>query len=472
MRHSNQGWFREQFGFLKRQFLQEGDLPFTGVLSDKTIKQALNAIDFAWKDRVYTPLVTLWLFLSQVISADHSCRSAVARLIAHRLSKGQSSCSARTGAYCQARARLPEQFFAAVTRLVGQALDSRVKEDWLWKGRRVLMFDGSTISMPDTAANQAEYPQTNKSKPGAGFPITRIGVICSLTCGAVLNLGFCAYMGKGTGEVSLLRRLWNVLQKGDVLLADGLMCNWRNIYELTERDVHIVTRINKSLRKADFRKGKRLGKDDHIVQWPKPYLREVGRAAQQAMPRSLPVREVRVRVEQAGFRSKEIVVVTNLLDPMEYSKEDLAELYRARWNQELDLRSIKVTMQMDFLRCKTPELVRKEAWTHLLAYNLIRSVMAQAADKHHVQPRTLSFKGAVQTLEAFQPLLAYAGGRSHQFREQLFQELLDAIATHQVANRPDRIEPRKKKRRRMPYDLLMKPRTEAKRDILKGVSKN
>lgn len=472
MRHCNQGWFREQFGFLKRQFLQDGDLPFASVLSAETIKPALNAIDFAWKDRIYTPLVTLWVFLTQVISADHSCRSAVARLIAHRLANGQSTCSARTGAYCQARARLPERFFAAVTQLVGRALDSRVKESWLWKGRRVLMFDGSTISMPDTAANQAEYPQTCNSKPGAGFPIARIGVLSSLSCGAILNMGLCPYAGKGTGEVSLLRRLWNIIEKGDVLLADGLMCNWRNLFELKERGVPVVTRINKALRKADFRKGIRLGPDDHLVRWPKPHIRGVGRAAQRAMPRFLTVREVRFRVEQAGFRTREIIVVTTLLDPEEYSKDDLAELYRARWNQELDIRSIKTTMQMDVVRCKTPELVRKEIWTHLLAYNLIRTVMAQAAEKHDVQPRTLSFKGAMQTLEAFQPLIAFIRTRSHHHREHLYQELLDAIAAHRVANRPNRFEPRKKKRRRMPYDLLMKPREEAKLDILKGVSKN
>lgn len=472
MRHCNQGWFREQFGFLKRQFLQDGDLPFASVLSAETIKPALNAIDFAWKDRIYTPLVTLWVFLTQVISADHSCRSAVARLIAHRLANGQSTCSARTGAYCQARARLPERFFAAVTQLVGRALDSRVKESWLWKGRRVLMFDGSTISMPDTAANQAEYPQTCNSKPGAGFPIARIGVLSSLSCGAILNMGLCPYAGKGTGEVSLLRRLWNIIEKGDVLLADGLMCNWRNLFELKERGVPVVTRINKALRKADFRKGIRLGPDDHLVRWPKPHIRGVGRAAQRAMPRFLTVREVRFRVEQAGFRTREIIVVTTLLDPEEYSKDDLAELYRARWNQELDIRSIKTTMQMDVVRCKTPELVRKEIWTHLLAYNLIRTVMAQAAEKHDVQPRTLSFKGAMQTLEAFQPLIAFIRTRSHHHREHLYQELLDAIAAHRVANRPNRFEPRKKKRRRMPYDLLMKPREEAKLDILKGVSNN
>lgn len=249
------------------------------------------------------------------------------------------------------------------------------------------------------------------------------------------------------------------------------MCNWRNIFEATDRGVHIVTRINKALRKADFRKGKSLGKDDHIVRWPKPHIRDVGRQAQRAMPRYVTVREVRIQVEQAGFRSKEIIIVTTLLDPTEFSKQDLAELYRARWNQELDLRSIKVTMQMDFLRCKTPELVRKEAWTHLLAYNLIRTVMAQAADKHDVEPRTLSFKGTVQTLEAFQPFMVSVG-RSQKLRAELYQQLLDTIVMHRVANRPDRVEPRKKKRRRMPYDLLTKPRAQAKLDILKGLSKN
>ena len=241
---------------------------------------------------------------------------------------------------------------------------------------------------------------------------------------------------------------------------------------MTERGIPLVTQLNKALRKADFRKGKRLGKDDHLVRWPKPHIREVGRAAQKAMPRFVTVREVRFPVEQAGFRTREIIVVTTLLDPLKYSKEDLAELYRARWHQELDLRSIKVTMQMDFLRCKTPELVRKEVWTHLLAYNLIRTVMAQAAEKHDVLPRTLSFKGALQTLEAFQPLIAYVGQRSPTYRHRLYQELLDAISVHRVADRPDRFEPRKKKRRRSPYDLLMKPRQEAKRDILKRVSKN
>ena len=471
MRYSNECLFRSQFEFLRQQFLQGNDRPFTDVLTRETVEQALDTIEVAWNERIYTPLVTLWIFLGQVISADHSCRSAVARFLAHRISRGQRPCSSHTGAYCPARKRLPEKFFATVTQMVGRTLDAKVKESWLWKGRRVLMFDGSSLSMPDTKANQAEYPQTWKSKPGAGFPFARIGVLSSLASGAVLDMRMSSYTGKGTGEVSLLRRMWGMLQAGDVLLADSLMCNWRNLYELSERGIPVVTRLNKALRKADFRKGTRLGPDDHLVRWPKPHIRGIGRAAQLAMPRFLTVREVRFRVEQPGFRSREIIVVTTLLDPLEFSIDDLAELYRARWNQELDLRSIKTTMQMDMLRCKTPELVRKEVWTHLLAYNLIRSVMAQAAQEHGIAPRTISFKGTMQTLEIFQPLIAYTA-RDRKQREALNQQLLTAIVAHRVADRPDRIEPRRKKRRRMPYDLLMKPRAEAKRDILKGLSKN
>ena len=179
-----------------------------------------------------------------------------------------------------------------------------------------------------------------------------------------------------------------------------------------------------------------------------------------------------MRVEQAGFRSQTIIIVTTLLDGDEISKDDLAQLYRARWNAELDLRSLKQTMQMDILRCKTPELVRKEIWTHILAYNLIRTIIAQAASKHSIDPRSISFKGAIQTLEAFQPVIALQGQRDSAFRNLLYQQLLDAIATHRVADRPDRFEPRRKKRRPKPYDRLMKPRHEAKRDILNGFSEN
>jgi hypothetical protein len=263
--------------------------------------------------------------------------------------------------------------------------------------------------------------------------------------------------------------LWDVLRTGDVLLADRLIANWTNILLLQERGVEFVSRLNKANRKPDFRRGKRLGNDDHIVRWFKPTsIRSLDWQTYKLLPEYITVREARIRVEQPGFRTKVVVVVTTLLDPRQTTQEDLATLYRERWNNELDLRSIKSTMQMGNLRCKTPELVRKEVWTHVLAYNLIRTIIAQAASRHDIQPRSISFKGTIQTLEAFQPLIAFRGERSAVHRMALYQQLLEAVATHQVADRPDRFEPRVKKHRRNHYGWLTKPRAEVKRMMAKG----
>src|SRR5213082_2079807 len=307
MRHSNQERLRQQVQFLRRQFLQDGDLPFTNVLTEEVIAQALSALS-GWLDRIFSPLVTLWVFLGQVLSADHSCRAAVARLIAHRLARGQAPCSAETGAYCQARKRLPESFFSAAACSVGRGLDARAERGWLWQGRRVYLFDGTTVTMPDTPANQAAYPQVYNPGPGLGFPIARVGAVISLACGAVVHLGFCRYAGKGQGEVSLLRRLWDVLRPGDVLLK--------------ERGVDTVSRLS-AHRRADFRRGTRLGKDDHLVQWKKPTsIRSVDRRTYHALPDAITVREVRFGVRQAGFRTRSVVVVTTLLDPGQASGGD------------------------------------------------------------------------------------------------------------------------------------------------------
>lgn len=472
MRYCNHGRFRRQVRLLRRRFLQDGDLPFASALSEATIAPALESIDSPWKDRVFSPLVTLWVFLSQVLSADHSCRAAVARLIAHRLSYGQPACSANTGAYCQARKRLPERFFSTVACLVGRTLDAKADPRWLWKGRRVYMFDGTTVTMPDTPENQAAYPQVYNQKPGVGFPIARVGALTSLCCGAILDLGVCRYAGKGQGEVSLLRRLWDVLRPGDVLLTDRLMANWTNIFLLGKRGIELVSRLNKANRKADFRRGQRLGQDDHIVRWLKPTsIRSLDRPTYNALPEFITVRETRIRVAQRGFRTRVVVVVTTLLDPQQTTKEDLATLYRARWNNELDLRSIKSTMQMHDLRCRTPELVHKEIWTHVLAYNLIRTIMAQAAATHDLVPRSVSFKGAIQTLEAFQPVIELQAAHDNVHRVRLYQILLDAIATHRVSDRPDRYEPRVKKQRRNHYGWLTRPRAEVKRTMAKGFIK-
>lgn len=335
MRYFRHGRFQQQFKFLRHQFLQDGDLPFCHILSEQAVSKALANIETCFLDRIYSPLITLWVFLGQVLSQDHSCRAAVARLIAHRVSRKQQACSAETGAYCMARKRLPEKFFSDVARQTGSTLDTNAKEEWLWKGRRVLAYDGSTVSMPDTEKNQAAYPQPPQQKPGVGFPLARIAAFFSLSCGAVVELGICRYAGKGHSELGILRELWNILHPGNVLLADRYMCAWHEIFLLQERGVHSVTRLN-SHRKADFRRGRRLGKGDHVVQWRRPgMIRSIDWQTLQSLPEFLTIRETRVQVEQPGFRSQTIIVVTTLLDAEEISRDDLADLYLARWNAEV-----------------------------------------------------------------------------------------------------------------------------------------
>ncbi len=470
MRHFNQGRFRQQVSCLQHQFLQDGNLPFGDILSTESIEKALTAMQVGWVDRIYTPLVTLCVFLGQVLSADHSCRAAVARLIAYRVARKERACSAETGAYCQARKRLPEEFFSQIARQTGQQLDTNVKLAWLWKNRSVYVFDGATVSMPDTLENQQAYPQPPQQKPGLGFPLMRIAVIFSLACGAVLDVGLCRYAGKGQSELALLRQMWSIFKPGSIMLADRLMCAWTELVMLKQRHVDSVCRFT-SHRKADFRRGQRLGKDDHIVTWHKPTKpRSIDRETYDALPDSLTIRECRVQIAQPGFRVRVLVIATTLLDHVAYPPSELAELYRARWNAELDLRSLKQTLQIDVLRCKTPELVRKELWTHILAYNLIRTILAQAAHKHQIPPRSISFKGTIQTWEAFQPVIALQGERDTARRLSLYHELLDAIATHRVADRPDRYEPRLKKRHAKNFAYLRKPRAQIKRKMAQGIT--
>lgn len=465
MRHFSQGRFTQQMNLLRQQFVQSSELPFGDLLSSAAITQVLAAAKLVVADRIYTPLTTLLVFLWQVTSQDHSCRQAVAKLIAHRVGRGEPACSPETGGYCTARKRLPESVFADLARHTGRELDARSPSDWRWKKRVVKVFDGSTVSMPDTPANQGEYPQPASQQPGIGFPLARIAVVFSLACGAVLDLALCQWTGKGHSELGLLRLLLSVFQPGDVMLADRYLCSWFELALLRRGEVDFVARLHHR-RRADFRRGRRLGPDDHVVHWPKPPRPEwMDEATYDALPAELEVREVRTCVPLPGFRTRAVIVATSLVDHETYSAADLAELYRQRWHAELDLRCLKATLQMDQLRCKTPELVRKEIWTHLLAYNLIRTVMAQAAHRHQLPPRTISFKGALQTLTAFQPLLESTRPTDLAC---LHAQLLQAIATHRVADRPNRCEPRARKRRPKPYPLLTQPRAQARRALLRN----
>jgi len=468
MGHGTRNWRSLQVSCLRRQFAQGSGLPFSEVLSAEMVQQVLEEVGGFFRERVFTPLTTVWVFLSQVTSADGSCRNAVMRLLAFLASRGEKPYAPGTGSYCKARKRLPEKILSRLTQKIAARMTRETPAKWRWHGREVKLVDGTTLSMPDTRANQKAYPQSRSQKPGLGFPMVRLVCLFSLATGAVLDVALGPCRGKGKGELSLFRKLRSRLQAGDVLLGDRHFCAYFDIAAWLRLGVDFVGRLHQA-RRDDLRYGKRLGRSDRLVEWSRPKQRPrwLSRRAYRRMPETLTLRLIRVMVTQPGFRTRRITVVTTLLDCRVYPVAEVAALYRARWHAELDLRSLKVTLAMDVLRGKTPEIVRKEIWAHLLAYNLIRTVMAQAAMQHDVLPRSLSFKGALQTIGAFGlPLLLSSPSGLHD----LYSAMLATIASQRVGNRPDRFEPRARKRRPKPYPHLTIPRHEAKTALLETSS--
>lgn len=440
---------------------QHGDLYFAALLDEQRILDAFGAASSLWQGWIDTPAITVWVFLAQCLSPDHSCREAVARLAAWRVAQGRKPCSPETGSYCTARDALPEEACRELVRRTGRELEAEAPTAWLWHGRRVRVVDGSTVTMPDTAANQAEYPQQVTQKPGCGFPLARVLVIFSLSVGVVLEAAIGKYQGKQTGENSLFRTLHDVLESGDVVLADRYFSGWFDLALLAARRVDAVVRKHQ-LRATDFRTGQRLGPDDHLVRWRKPERPEwMSHEDYTALPAELVLREVRVTVKQRGFRTKSVLLIATLLDAVKIPGADLAELYRRRWRAELELRSLKIVLQMDHLRCKQPHRVRNEFFMHLLAYNLIRRVMALAALEANVVPWQISFKGTLQTLANFLPLLASCPSLSPGC-----EALVRCVAAHRVGDHPDRIEPRCLKRRPKKYTLFRETRDSYRRRLL------
>lgn len=454
-----------QIEILRRQFGQADGLAFAEVLPAERVETALRDTGATWREKVYTPLVTLWAFLTQVASADGSCRAAVARVLAWLVSQGGKPCTPKADPYCKARARLPEALLVRLTRETGHALHDAAPADWRWKGRRVKVVDGTTVSMPDTRANQQAYPQHNAQQPGLGFPIARAVVVFCLACGTVLDAALGRYQGKQTGETALLRTLDDAFAPDDVVLGDRCFSGYFDLALWHGQGVDAVVRQHQG-RRADFRTGRRLGPCDHVVVWAKPKRPAwMDAATYAALPATLEVREVQVRVSQRGFRTRVLIVVTTLRDARAYPARDLAALYRARWQAELHLRSLKVPLGLDVLRCQTPAMVRKEFWAHLLAYNLIRSVLARAALDLGTAPTALSFTGALQAIRAFGERLLDADGAT---AEALDAWLLLTVACHQVGDRPDRVEPRCRKRRPKHYPNLTQPRDQARKALLNG----
>lgn len=450
-------WFRKQFA-------QHASLPFAQVLPAAMVMGCLQSLGTSYYASLYNPVTVVWLFLSQVIHANPTLAVVVENFLAWRLGQGLSPCSVDTGGYARARLRLPEALLALLTRRTGHNADQAAPDEWRWLGRVVKIFDGSTVSMPDTAENQAAYPQSRSQTPGVGFPIARIGVLFSLTVGAVLDVGFRRWAGKFQSELAMLRDMFSLLMPGDILLTDRYLCSYMEIAVLQGQGVDFVGFMH-AQRKVDFRRGQQLGPCDHLVHWTKPRRPDWMSAKQYAaLPETMPIREFRQRIVRKGYRTRLVVIATTLLDAARYSADDIAELYRMRWDAEINLRSLKTMMQMDVLRGKTPAMVRKEIWAHTLAYNLIRTVIAQAAQTHGKHPRKLSFTRAMRMLEAFRPTLAHA---KSEHLPALYQHLLKAIATRKIGNRPNRLEPRQRKRRPKPYKLMTKPRNESRRQYAK-----
>ena len=473
----SQGRLRGKFEKTAASLMEDAGAGFSRSLSPETVERALASKGIKFRNCLFTPVVTLWMFLAQVLSPDGSCRAAVAKLLAFLAAQGiktptEADCAnPDTGPYCKARKRLPEGLVSRLAKDAGRQLHDRHPAGALLGGRNVKIVDGTTCSMPDTAENQQQWPQPPTQKPGLGFPLVRLVALLSLNSAAVLNVAMGPYKGKQTGETALFRTMLDSLDKGDVLLADRYYASYWMIALLLARGVDSLFRQHQE-RKIDFRRGRRLGHDDHMVTLKRPAQRPewMTQAEYEQIPETIEVREVRLRIEQRGFRVRTMILVTTLLDEQLYSKREIARAFRHRWHVELDIRSIKQTMKMSVLRCKTPSLVRKEIWMHILAYNLVRTLMAEAAGQAGIEPREVSFAGAVQTINAFAPIIELADEAD---RARLLEIMLRAIARHRVGDRPDRYEPRAVKRRAKPIALLKTPRDEAKKRMANpGTRKN
>ncbi|WP_305909040.1 IS4 family transposase [Methylomarinum sp. Ch1-1] len=443
----------QQIRHFKQTFIQRHDLPFDDLLKNQEITHFIEQSGFL-RDRVFTPLVTLKAFISQVLSEDQSCKLTVSRLLTERLKRGLKPNTVNTGPYCKARRRLPLAPIIGMAKGIGKRLHQSSAHAWKWKGHNVMLADGTTVLMPDTVHNQNEFPQQRNQKPGLGFPIARIVGLISLGTGAMTDYALGPYQGKGTGETSLFSQLLDSLTGGDLLLADRYYATYAIVALMQYMSADVLFK-NHANRHADFRLGKKLGAKDHLIKWKKPLRKPVwmSKEAYADLPEVLLIRELRV---------DGVVYMTSLTDARKYRKKEIAELYRKRWQIELDIRSIKTHMRMEMLRCKTPENVRKEIAVHFLAYNLIRAALARSAKLCGKVPRQLSFKTAVQLINSASLDFFCC---SPKRRKEVSISLLKSMAETLVGRQKRENQPRAIKRRPKPYSLLMEPRTLACRRL-------
>lgn len=459
--------FNNPFDSIADPFLQNTGLPFASVLDAKTIQQAFQNEDamFAEQDLFSTPVV-LWAFLAQTLrdGKGAACKAAVCDIETYRVQTGRQPPSGDTGDYCRARAKLNLKALQNLVLQSARQLESKANNQWLWKEKHCKLVDGFTFTMPDTEANQEVYPQLTTQEPGIGFPIARACAILSLATACICDFAIGPYEGKGTGESALLREMLDSFNENDVVIFDRYYCSYMMMALLMLRGVDICVRLHQN-RHSDFRCGFQLGPDDHLICWQRPKQPDwMSIEEYERIPETITLREIRYQVKESGKETEIITVVTTLMDPDEYSKEDIAELYAIRWNAELDIRQIKQTLKLDHVRCKSPEMVHREVWVTLLAYNLIRKLIATAAAVHDKQPRHLGFTLACQSVLSSWILFSTGSCRNPQ---AMYAAMIKSIANNEVANRPGRIEPRVLKRRRHRYPLMKRSRRQLQAEMQK-----
>ena len=406
------------------------------------------------RERIFSLRLTFECFVWQMLKPKTSCREVVRQVQGLLRLHGRGAVDSGDSAYVQARQRLPAERLEKALGATAQAADRRVGLGGQLNGRPVKGVDGSTTRLADTPENQKRYPQPTSQKPGCGFPVLKFVALLSLSSGAILNviLGSLRHH-----DLRLLRRLWDQLQKGDILLGDRAYGEYTTLAGLPKQGVDVVARLHQR-RKVDFRNAQRLANNDALFVWTKGYQQsEIFSATEWALlPVQITVRIIRFSATIRGFRSRRITLVTTLLDPKLYPASDLVALYARRWRLELCLRDLKTTMGMEELRCKTPDMADKELLAYLVAHNLIRCVIAEALARFQVDLERVSFKGCVDALRQYSDAIAKA--RNRKIRRQLWDDLLLNLAQDLVPYRPNRIEHRAVKRRPKPYPLLNQPR--------------
>ena len=414
---------------------------------------ALSAATASPRERPYSVRRTAWCFLWQMLQINVACREVVRQLQAMLLLEDRRPVDEGTSAYVQARARLPLPVLVQALKASAQAADDRVAPSGFLQDRVLKVMDGCTLTLPDTRENQAAYPQPTSQQPGCGFPLLHLVVVWSARGGGVLDY---AKGDRHHGEMRLVHQLGPTLAPKDIVISDRAAGHYVACALVRERHADLISRV--TVRQIDWRRGQRLGPNERLVVWKKSRQKPTYLTAEEwaALPAEITVRVIRLQVKQKGFRLRELVLVTTLLDPTAYPAKEIAAAYLRRWRLEMCLDDLKTTLGLDALRCKSPAMIHRELLALLIAHNLARAVMAEAAREQRVPLERLSFQGTLDTLRSFCGASAQAGRPA--LRRLLWAKMLRIIAADQVPLRPDRWEPRAVKRRPKRYPKLNRPR--------------